>query len=287
MMINYCLMNYLLWMDTQGKKLRGSETHKMLREDNPIKNENLCNSTKSTTTSSDTKCKKGICKPLLWALSVLITLYALLWVLGYANRIRYDLVLAEWHYAQYYSVSKNGRVGLVESISILGIEFYKEIFPCKYKDCTPLSMQSQKLPWGCSPTDCAVLIRDFNGKLAVASINGILYTDFMYDAIGFDNDGSFWATFNHNSDGYEPQIDGFFVAPALENNKWRLVDNHGTPLTSAIYDEIEPPYNGINLRARIGRKWSTLEMADLYLIKLNGRIPGINIAATASLEIPK
>lgn len=165
------------------------------------------------------------------------TLYDLLWGLGYANRIRYGLVLAEWHYAQY---------------------------------CTPVSMQSQKLPWGYSPTDCAVLIRDFNAKLAVASINGILYTDFMYDAIGFDNDGSFWATFNHNSDGYEPQIDGFFIAPALENNKWRLVDNHGTPLTSAIYDEIEPPYNGINLRARIGRKWSTLDMSGLYLIKLNG-----------------
>lgn len=61
------LFNELFIMDTQGKKLRGSETHKMLREDNPIKNENLCNSTKSTTTSSDTKCKKGICKPLLWA----------------------------------------------------------------------------------------------------------------------------------------------------------------------------------------------------------------------------
>lgn len=272
------LFNELFIMDTQGKKLRGSETHKMLREDNPIKNENLCNSTKSTTTSSEKKCKKGICKPLIRALIVLITLYALLWVLGYASQARYDNGIFGYIDSQYCGISKNGSVGLAKRVYVLGIEYYKEIFSCRYRSCAPVPIQSQKLPYGYSPSDRVVLVRDFNGKLAVASIYGILYTDFMYDAIGFDNDGSFWATFNHNSDGYEPQIDGFFVAPALENNKWRLVDNHGTPLTSAIYDEIEPPYNGINLRARIGRKWSTLEMADLYLIKLNG---GLNQSADA------
>lgn len=244
----------------------------------------MYNSIDSTTVLSNKKCKNRIYKSLIWGVIVLSRLYISLCVLGYASRARYDhLCIGYYDPVHFGSVVQKGNIGMVKRIYILGIEFYEEVLPCKYKGCYPVHFTSHKLPIGYNIRDCVVLVSDYNDKLAVVSIYGSLYTDFMYDYIGFDNE-SFWAIFNRNSDGYERQIDGFFVAPALKNKKWMLIDNHGTPLTSAIYDEIEPPYNGFDLRVRIGQKWSTLDVSNLYLIKLNG---GFNLSADATSNLQK
>ena len=250
---------------------RMNKTNKMLREEHSIKNENLYASTKSATTSPNEGGNRLSKLLIIWGGCVSIGLHIILWTVGYISIARYDDSISSFFNDQYCKVSKNGNQGVVERIYILGVELYKEVIPCRYQNCTGSSMLSQQCPYGYSPNDKVILVRDFNGKVAVASTCGVFYTDFIYDAVGFSyNDGSFWATFNRNSDGYLQQIDGFFVAPALENGKYKLIDNKGTQLTSAIYDEIEPPHDGLKLRARIGREWLTLDVKGLYAVKLNG-----------------
>lgn len=202
-------------------------------------------------------------------IGVLITLYAILWGTGYISRCRYDYVRGTSHYYPhlsgfngYMEISDKGLYGLVECYSILGVDIYMEKLPCVYKGIVLSKLESYKEDaWGYHPSQLPVLVRGNNDKLAIASVEGVFYTDFIYDKIGYDSRGLFCAVFDSESE-YESQL-SMFIAPALENTKWGFVDNRGNALTPAIYDEIEPFYDGFNAKARIGRKWYTITANSL------------------------
>lgn len=253
-------------MDTTGKNAKVSENRKMLREERSEKHENLYPSTKPAPAPDKKGAKNKTSRWLIGGASLFIGLYAVLWVAGWASKARYDIVRGDHHFPDIYSVGKNGYEGLVHVCDVLGVEFFTEVIPCEYEKIYFPCLASGEYPGEIEPDEWPICVENGNGKIAIASIYGEFHTGFLYDTVGFEGRDSFFPVFYSD---YQ-QIKGFFIAPALEGGKWRLIDNEGTILTPAIYDYIEPPYNGLKIRAKAGRKWSTLDATELHAVKLSG-----------------
>ena len=261
-------------MNIQDKKARLNDSPRMIREEHSSKNENLHISTNHAASEPDNlnsqNKKRNIIRKILISGCILMGLYAILWIIGYTSFHQYITVCGSY---PYYSVRKNGFEGLVKKHNLLGIDYYQEIIPCEYEAVFHSNVESKQ---GYNPQNLPVIVRATNNKIAIASTSGFFYTYFKYDEVGYET-ATFWAVFDKH-DPYGRQFGDFYIAPALENNKWRLIDNKGTPLTDAVYDEIEPPYDGFKIKARIGRKWTSLDAEDLYKVKLNGGFYSSNVS---------